>query len=192
MKTLIQILYKTPSRLNPNTWKLVIQWHGNVIFSHMSFLDLNPHRIWKGNYRVIHHIYLSQHHQTHRRSIIQIWYKTPSRLKPKSWKLVIQWHGNASFSHGSLLNFKPKRIWTQNYRVIHHMWLSQHHTTHIRSLVQIWYKTTSRLKLKSMKTSDTRAWVCNIFIQVSMIFRLTDNVVIILQSHTSYIYSPSS
>ena len=38
-----------------------------------------------------------------------------------------------------------------------HIWLSQHSKTHIISLIQIWYKTTSRLKPKSMKTSDTRA-----------------------------------
>ena len=112
----------------------------------MDFLDFELERIGKWNYIVTHNIWLSQHHQNHITSLIQIWYKTPSRLKLKSWKLVIQWHGNGIFSHMILLDFDPQRIWTLNYRVIHHIWLSQHHPTHIISLIQIWYKTTSRLK----------------------------------------------
>ena len=44
------------------------------------------------------------------RNIIQ----DSSRLKPKSWKLVIQWHGNACFSHMSFLGFDPQRIWKLN------------------------------------------------------------------------------
>ena len=131
----------------------------------MDFLDFEPQRIWKWNYRLTHHIWISQHHQTHITPLKQILYNTPSRLKPKSSKLAIQWHGNASFSHMSLWDFKPHIMWKWNYILIHHIFLSQHHTTHRISLIQIWNKTTSRLKPKSMKTSDTMAWEWRIFTQ---------------------------
>ena len=88
---------------------------------------------------------------------------SPSRLNPKSWKLVIQWYGNASFSHMSWLDLEPYilRIW--NYRVIHNINISQHHPNDRIYIIQIWYKTTSRLKPISMKTSDTMAWECKLF-----------------------------
>ena len=112
----------------------------------MDFLDFNPQSIGKSNYRAAHNIYLSQNHQTQITPLIQIWYKTPSRLKLKSWKLVIQWHGNAIFSHMILLDFDPKRIWKLNLRVINHIFFSKNHPNNIISLIQISYKTTSRLK----------------------------------------------
>ena len=74
------------------------------------------------------------------------------------------------------LGFDPQSIRTWNYRVIHHIFLSPHPQNHRISLIQIWYKTTSRLKPKSMKTSDTRAWVCKLFIHVFMIFWHTEHV----------------
>ena len=123
---------------------------------------------------------IPQKHKNQRKTLPQIQYNTPPRLKPKSWKLVIQWHGNASFSHMSFLDLDTYRIWKLNYRVIHHIWLSQKYQTHRISLIQLWYKTTSRLKTKSMKTRDTRAWVCKLFIHVFMIVWLTENVDIIL------------
>ena len=123
---------------------------------------------------------------------IQIRYKTPSRLKPKSWKLVTQWQGNASFSHMSFLDLDPHSLYKLNYILINHICLSQHPQNHRISLIQIWYKTTSRLKPKSMKTSDTRAWVCKPFIYVFMIFIHKEHVEIILQIHTSCIASPLS
>ena len=106
--------YKTPLRLKPKSWKLVTQWHGNARVSHMDLLDFDPHRIGKWNYRVKHHIWLSQHHKNQIKPLIQIWYEIPWRLKPKSWKLVIQCHGNARFSHMSLLDLYPNRIWKWN------------------------------------------------------------------------------
>ena len=132
--------------------------------------------IW--NMVVIYGIkWLPQKHKTQRKTLPQIWYNTPPRLKPKPWKLVIQWHRNASFSHMSFLDLDPQRLWKWNYRVINHIWLSQNPQNHIISLIQIWYKTTSRLKPKSMKTaSDTRAWVCKLFIHVFMIFWLKYHV----------------
>ena len=99
----------------------MIQWHENTSFSHMSLLDLNIQSIWTWKYIFIHHILFPQHHQTQRITLIQIWYKTPSRLKPNSWKLVIQWHENASFSHMIFLDFEIKRIWKWNYISIHNI-----------------------------------------------------------------------
>ena len=112
------------------------------------------------------HIYITKSSNSYK-----IWYNTPSRLKLKSWKLVIQWHGNARFSHMSFLDVETHRIWKLNYRLIHHIWISQHHPTHRISLIQIWYKTTSRLKPKSMKTSDTMAWDCKLLKQEFLRFK---------------------
>ena len=63
------------------------------------------------------------------------------------------------------LDFDQQRIGKLNYRETHNICLSQQHQTHIRSIIQIWYKTTSGLKPKSMKTSDTMAWECKLFTQ---------------------------
>ena len=118
---------------------------------------------------------IPQQHKTQRKTLPQIWYNTPPRLKPKSWELVIQWHGIASFSHMSCLDLYPHRLWKWNYRVIHHIWLSQHPQTCRIYLIQIWCKTTLRLKQKSMETNDTRAWVCKLFIHVFVIFWIKEN-----------------
>ena len=103
-----QIWYNTPSRLNPKSCKVVIEWHGNAKFSYMTFLYLEQQRIWTWNYIVINHIFLSQHPQTHIIYLIQIWYKTTSRLKPNPWRLVIQGHQYAIFSYTYLRYFKLK------------------------------------------------------------------------------------
>ena len=55
------------------------------------------------------------------------------------------------------LGFQYTEDMDMNCRVLYNICMSQHIQTHIISLIQIWYKITSRLKPKSMKTSDTRA-----------------------------------
>ena len=137
-KTLPQIWYNTPPILKPKSWKLVIQWHGNASFSHMIFLDFDPWRLWKLYYRVIHHIWLLQNHPTNRISLIQIWYKTTSRLKPKSMKTSDTMAWDASFQHRSFLQFELNSIWEWKYKVLNNIWLPQHHKTHIKFLIQIW------------------------------------------------------
>ena len=99
-------------KIEAKVMELVIQWHGNTIFSNMSLLDFDPQSIWTLNYRVINHIWLSQHHPTHIISLIQIWYKTTSRLKPNPRRLVIQGHEYASFSYLYIWNLDLQRIWT--------------------------------------------------------------------------------
>ena len=56
--------------------------------------------------------FFSQHPQTHRISLIQIWYKTTSRLKPNPWRLVIHWHEYARFSFMYLWYLDLKIMWT--------------------------------------------------------------------------------
>ena len=99
----------------------MIQWHENANFSHISFLDLNMNIIWEWNYGILNNILFLQHHQTHIKFLIQIWYKTTSRLKPNPWKLVIQGHGNASLSYMYFYYFDLQSIWTWDYRAIHHI-----------------------------------------------------------------------
>ena len=163
----------TPSRLNPKSWKPVTQWHGNARVSHVDFLDFDPQSIGTWNYRVTHHIWLSQHHQTERTSLIQIWYKTTSSLKPNPWKLVIQEHGNANLSHWTFLNFELQRIRSWNYRVIQNLWLPHNHQTYRKSLIQIWYTTLSKMEAKHIKTSHSRAWECKPFMHGFMMFWIT-------------------
>ena len=69
----------------------------------------------------INNIFIPQHNETERKFLIQIWYKTTSRLKPNPWKLVIQEHGNASLSYMYLWCFELHRIWKWDYRAIHHI-----------------------------------------------------------------------
>ena len=57
----------------------------------------------KLNYILINCICIYQHHPTHIISLIQIWYKTTSRLKPNPWRLVIQGHEYAIFSYMYLI-----------------------------------------------------------------------------------------
>ena len=72
---------------------------------------------------------------------------------------------------------------------MHHILLPHHHQTHRNVLIQICYATLSKLEAKYMKASHSRAWVCKPFIHIFMIFRLTENMEMILQSHTSYFTS---
>ena len=60
-------------------------------------------------------------HQTYIELLIQIWYKLFPKWKPNTWKLVIQEHGNASFSYMDLWYFDLHIIWTEEYRDIHHI-----------------------------------------------------------------------
>ena len=103
-----------------NPWKLVMQWHENVRFSHISFLDLELNSIWELKCRVLNHIFLPKHHKTHIKFLIQIWYKTTSRLNPNPWKLDIQEHEECKpFIHVFLI-FQPKK----NMDVILHIYTS--------------------------------------------------------------------
>ena len=72
----IQIWYTTLSKWKPNTWKLVIQQHGNASLSQWSLLDLEIRRIWLFNYILVHNLCISHHHKTHIKFLIQIWYTT--------------------------------------------------------------------------------------------------------------------
>ena len=71
--------------------------------------------------------------------LLQDWFQNP-------WKLVIQWHENASFSHRSFLDLDLNRILVLNYRVLNNIWLPQHRETHRKVLIKISYKATSILK----------------------------------------------
>ena len=51
---------------------------------------------------------------------------------------------------------------------------------HINFLIQICYATLSKMESKYMKTSHSRAWEGKPFIHVFLIFRLTDNMEMIL------------
>ena len=85
----------------------------------MDFLDFEPQIIGTLNYIVTHNIWISQHHQTHRTFIIQIWYKATSTLKPNPWKLVIQEYGNVSLYHMCYLYLDLNIICIQEYIYIH-------------------------------------------------------------------------
>ena len=67
-----------------------------------------------------------------------------------------------------------------------HIFLPNHHQTHINVLIQIYYATLSKMEAKYMKTSHSRAWECKHFINLFLIFRLTESIEMILHSHTSY------
>ena len=69
----------------------------------------------------------------------------------------------------NILDLDPYSILKLNYRVIHDIFMSQNHQNNIIYLIQICYKTTSRLKPKSMKTSDTMAWMQSFHTRVSWI-----------------------
>ena len=178
MKFLPKIWYNTPSILNPKSWKLPIQWHENASFSHMSFLDFNPQRIWTSNYRLIHHICMSQHPQTHRIFLIQIRYKSTSRLKPKSIKTS---DTRALVCNLSIHVFQI--FWLiENVYII---FLPHNHKTNINFLIQIWYKATSILKTNPWKLIIQEHGKCEPFIHVFLIFQLTKNMEKILHIHAS-------
>ena len=69
---------------------------------------------------------------------------------------------------------------------MHHILLPHHHQTHRNVLIHLCYATHSEMESKYMKTSHSRAWECKPFTYGFMIFRLKDNIFIILNSHKSY------
>ena len=73
-----------------------------------------------------------------------------------------------------------------------HIFFPDHHQTQIYVLMQFYYATLSKIEAKYMKTSHSRAWECKPFIHVFMIFRLTKNMDMRLQGHTSYIKALAS
>ena len=96
------------------------------------------------------------------------------------------------FQHRNFLDLELNRIWEWKYRVLNNIWLPQHHQTQIKFLIQIWYKTTSRLKPNPWKLVIQEHGECEPFIHVFLIFRLTENMEMILQIHKSYIKSLAS
>ena len=64
--------------------------------------------------------------------------------------------------------------------LLHH----HHHQTHINVLIEIFDATLSKMEAKYMKTSHFRACECKPFIHVFLIFRFTENMDMILRSHT--------
>ena len=75
-------------------------------------------------------------------NLIQDSFKIEAKVMETSDSMA--WECN--LSHMSLLYFDPHRLWTLNYKLIHHIWISYDNPTHIISLIQIRYKITSRLK----------------------------------------------